>query len=176
MPPSTESFLLAPHAWVPNHPTLPVLLYRGALAADGAQDTAAQFEHLFAAHGWPPRWRDGIYDFHHYHSTAHEALGMAAGTARLILGGPGGREITVQAGDALLLPAGTGHCCLEADASLLVVGAYPPGQDWDLCRSEPTPAMRRRIASLPFPASDPVQGAQGLLLRAWIPAVSRQGP
>ncbi len=169
-----DSFLLTANGWVPNHPRLPALLYRQAGEVDSA-DPAGDFGTRFDRHGWPPRWRDGVYDYHHYHSTAHEVLGVARGTARLMLGGPDGHEVQVQGGDALLLPAGTGHCCLEASDDFLVVGAYPEGQSWDICREAPTDEMRQRIARLPFPDCDPVEGAHGPLTRLWRDAETPQG-
>jgi uncharacterized protein YjlB len=162
-----ESLLLSAHDWVPNNQRLPVLIYHGAFADDGCEATASAFEEAFRLHGWPARWRDGVFDYHHYHSTAHEALGVAAGTATLIIGGPGGREIDVRAGDALVLPVGTGHCCQTASDDFLVIGAYPGGQDWDICREAPSDAARRRIATMPAPRSDPIIGADGPLVEKW---------
>jgi uncharacterized protein YjlB len=162
-----QAFLLSPHDWVPNHPRLPVLLYRQALAAAGDDDTAVILEERFRTNGWPPQWRAGIYDFHHYHSTAHEVLGVAKGTARLTLGGPGGRTVEVGPGDVALLPAGTGHRSMESSNDFLVVGAYPPAQRWDICRDAPDAEMLKRIAQLPFPACDPVAGEHGPLTRRW---------
>jgi len=154
-----EVIWLRRNGWVPNHEALPVLLWRGGMGP-GKVDA---MEALFRRQGWTPEWRNGVYPFHHYHSTAHEALGFAAGEARLLLGGPapGGREVTVRAGDVALLPCGTGHCRVAASADFLVIGAYGLGQGWDLCREGPDAAGVERMRRLPFPAGDPVGGELG---------------
>ena len=162
--PATYHF--ADDGHIPNHPLLPVLLYRGVAVVAAGVDAC---ERLFARHGWGGTWRDGIYPFHHYHSTAHEVLGVAAGQARVLLGGPRGRQFDLVAGDVVVLPAGTGHCNLGASADLLVVGAYPPGQQWDLRRGEPgdRPAVLATIQAVPLPGTDPVHGPGGPLVTLW---------
>lgn len=153
-----EHLVLGPNDWIPNNPLVAVRLYRGVRLANGDPPDAAAFEGMFDAHGWPPDWRGGVYDYHHYHSSAHEMLGVYAGAAQLVLGGPGGTEVTLAAGDALLLPAGTGHYCMHADAGFRVVAAYPSGQDWDVLRDAPDADALARIRNLPGPQYDPVTG------------------
>ncbi len=152
---------------IPNNPSLPVLIYSQAVELHG--DPAVALEHLFAANDWPPDWRDGIYDYHHYHSTAHEVLGIAKGEVKLRLGGEKGRDFELRAGDVMVLPAGTGHKCLSASDDLLVVGAYPPGQEWDVLRGDASdrPRAPERIRRVPLPDADPVYGEDGPLLALW---------
>nr|WP_225776276.1 cupin domain-containing protein [Pseudomonas sp. Marseille-Q5115] len=160
-----EAVRLERNDWVPNNLRLPVIVYRQVLSQ--ISDPAGAFEQLFEVNHWPAQWRDGVFTYHHYHSTAHEVLGVAGGQARLVLGGPNGYETEVRAGDVVLLPAGTGHCQLSASKDFLVVGAYPAGATFDICREAPTPEQERNIADATYPASDPVFGAQGPFHPLW---------
>ncbi|WP_295468479.1 cupin domain-containing protein [uncultured Pseudomonas sp.] len=157
-----ERLYFADDGIIPNS-RLPVLLYRQVpLSGD---DQATALERLFAAHDWPPQWRYGVYSYHHYHPNAHEVLGVARGEATLRLGGEQGQDVSVAAGDVLVLPAGTGHRSLESSADFLVVGAYPPGQE-DFITQRADPAAHARslelIVQVPLPATDPVTGREGL--------------
>jgi uncharacterized protein YjlB len=135
---------------IPNHPRFPVLIYSGVPVDD--------IERVLANHGWGGAWTDGVFDFHHFHSTSHEVLAVVAGRATLELGGPQGAAFEVARGDVLVLPAGTGHRRVEAADGFTVVGAYPAGQeDYDLLR-EADDAARERIGAVPVPAQDPVGG------------------
>ena len=84
-----------------------------------------------------------------------------------LVGARGARDVALETGDMVALPAGAGHCLVEADAGFEVIGAYPAGQEWDLCRDAPDDAMLQRISEVPFPASDPLEGPDGALPRLW---------
>ncbi len=153
----------------PNHPIWPMLAYRGALTAEALAADDHALDRLFETNGWPVGFRNGIYRFTHFHSVTHEALGIAVGMARVQFGGDSGPIIAVSAGDAVLLPAGTGHRLIEASGDLLVIGAYPPGADYDLVRpgEGDAAAIRQRVEAVPRPESDPVLGDAGGLGRLW---------
>jgi uncharacterized protein YjlB len=148
--------LLADDGTFPNS-VFPALVYKGAL---GGRDLAAGFEALFARHGWTGSWRNGLYGFHHYHSTAHEVLGVYSGLVHVQLGGERGVVVDLSAGDVVVIPAGVAHKNIGASDDFHVVGAYPTGTSPDLRYGKPgeRPASDRTIATLALPG-DPVGGA-----------------
>ena len=153
---------------VPNHPRWPLIIYRSAVELDEQHDPAAVIEDTFEANGWGDTWRDGIYDYVHYHSRIHEALGIARGRGRVRFGGNKGRIFTLKAGDVAVLPAGTGHQCLSAAADFLVVGAYPPAGTYDECTSvEDRQRALKTIPKVNVPRKDPVYGTVGPLAKLW---------
>lgn len=160
--PETQSF--EDDGGIPNSP-LPVLIYHGVEAAREADAC----EDLLASNGWLPEWRDGIFSFHHFHSITHEALGIASGTATVMLGGPRGRSFEIGQGDVLVLPAGTGHCNQGSSSDLLVIGAYPNGMPWDIRRGDPAEHDEAvaSIRAVPLPDADPVDGRDGPLTQLW---------
>jgi uncharacterized protein YjlB len=153
----------------PNNPVLPLIHYRTPVMLPRDLDPAAVFEELFATNGWKDSWRNGVYDFLHFHTHTHEVLGIARGSVRVEFGGAHGRTIDLRAGDVVILPAGTGHCRRSASHDLLVVGAYPAGGKYD----QPKPGgvdhgkAVLAIAKVRRPNKDPVYGKTGLLRRIW---------
>lgn len=161
------TFFFKDDGLVPNNP-MPLVIYKAAIDVAGGEPEQI-IEELFTANSWGGTWRNGIYDYLHYHSTVHEALGVACGHARVQFGGDGGKAIDIAAGDVAILPAGTGHRCLSASGNFSVVGAYPPGPAMQITR--PTPENHRAaldtIPAVPHPVSDPVRGVGGPLMRLW---------
>jgi uncharacterized protein YjlB len=163
-----QTYLFRDDGKVPNNPTLPLVCYR-AVRLSAFSDPAAAFEELFAQHGWEDSWCNGIYDYTHYHSGAHEVLGVARGRCRVRFGGDEGKTLTLAAEDVVILPVGVGHQRLGSTLDLLVVGAYPHGSRYDEC--EPNAENHARaintIREVPLPEQDPVYGGNGALLTLW---------
>jgi uncharacterized protein YjlB len=169
--PAPLTFFFKDDGKVPNNPALPVLVYRHAVDLAKAGDPAAAIEQIFKANGWGrDLWRNGVFPFVHYHSDTHEALGIARGHARVQLGGEQGQAFDLEAGDVVVLPAGTGHQRLPGGDDLLVIGGYPPDGTYNPCRGD-NPAERDNarvsIPKVPLPDSDPLTGQDGALPKLW---------
>jgi uncharacterized protein YjlB len=159
-----ESLFFEANDWVPNNSALPVLVYRQAVIAS---DMAAAFVRLFTDNGWEGIWHNGVFDYQHYHTAAHEVLGIADGNAELLIGGPTQSPLSVSKGDCLVLPSGTGHRNLGSSADFLVIGAYPPGQHADIRTDAASQRDMDRIMSVPLPHNDPISGPAGPLVDKW---------
>jgi uncharacterized protein YjlB len=167
--PHIVSFQLDRNGNFPNS-ALPVLVYQGAFELPKQKNKAAEIiQAVFNRNGWRNSWRNGIYDFHHYHSITHECLAVSMGSATVILGGPNGKRIKIKAGDVLILPAGVAHKCSSYSKDFLCVGAYPQGKDYDTNRGTADELERalKNIEKLSLPAKDPVFGTQGFLKTYW---------
>ncbi|MCB2053226.1 MAG: cupin domain-containing protein [Geminicoccaceae bacterium] len=165
--PRVDSRRFAPGHGVPNHPTLPAVILRRALTPP--MDTR-ELERLLAAHGWGGTWLWEVFPYHHYHPDAHEVLTVVRGSARLMLGGAGGSIFEVEAGDVVVLPAGTGHEQVEKSGGFQVCGAYPRGQEnYSTIRAEAgfDEGIIRQIARVALPRADPIYGIDGPLMNCW---------
>ena len=152
---------------VPNS-KLPFLVYKRAVDV-GYDHPEKTIEGLFGANGWGAMWRNGVYDYLHYHLTVHEALGVARGQARVQFGGDHGKALDISAGDVAILPAGTGHQLISASEDFCVVGAYPPGPAMQITRPSPQNHAKalKTIPEVKLPKTDPVRGEDGPLVRLW---------
>jgi len=166
---AAEKHHLADDGVFPNNAVLPLLLYRAAIPGHDTEARADAFERAFTRNGWHGSWRDGVFPYHHYHAEAHEVLGIAGGEAEILFGGDSGVRVTVQAGDAVVIPAGVAHCRLRASPDFLVVGAYPMGQSPDMRTGRPEERARAlvTIPKVALPEADPVHGPGGPLDRHW---------
>jgi uncharacterized protein YjlB len=167
--PSVEAFILTDDGVFPNNRKLPLLVYRKVLSLDVA-DLIAPVRALFTENGWGGSWVNGIFDYHHYHSTSHEVLAICGGQAEVCFGGEHGITLTLSAGDVVVIPAGVAHKNRGAGNDLVVVGAYPRGQDsYDMCRGKREERLQtdRNIVSVPIPESDPLYGRDGPLTEHW---------
>jgi uncharacterized protein YjlB len=149
---------------MPNNPHLAVIVYWGAL-----REKAEQTEKIFNRNNWQNSWKNGVFDYHHYHSNVHEVLGIVSGSATLQIGGELGHKLLLQLGDVIILPAGTAHKKLKASSDFQVVGAYPNGMDYNLCLGnlEERPQVLKDIQQVPLPNTDPVYGDNGPLMMHW---------
>ena len=162
-----KTFAFADAGAIPNNPSLPLVVYKRALRFARKFDPAAVIEELFASNGWGDSWRNGIYDFDHFHTKTHEVLGIAKGRAKVRFGGETGRVLALARGDVIVIPAGTGHMRLSASDDFLVVGAYPPRASYDERKNALGTATKAAIKRVAFPKTDPVYGKRGGILKLW---------
>lgn len=153
----------------PNSGKLPLVIYDQVLKLPkgGAPD---EIEKLIRSNEWGNSWRWGLYDYHHYHSTAHECLCIYAGSVQVQFGGPGGWKIEAHPGDVVVLPAGLTHKNLRCSFGFRTVGCYPKGQSPDMMygKAAERPMADRNIISVPLPRLDPIFGQGGSLSKHWI--------
>jgi len=166
--PDIISELLTDDGIFPNNGKLPLMVYKNAIPIP-TENSAAAVENAFHKNGWGSTWRNGIYAFHHYHSTAHEVLGIYSGSVTVQLGGPNGIVIDARKGDVIIIPAGVAHKNLGSTADFGCVGAYPPDQSWDMNYGKPAerPKADQNISKVPLPTTDPVYGENGPLMKNW---------
>jgi uncharacterized protein YjlB len=152
----------------PNNNHLPVLIYRNVFNfAD--HEGADEIEKHFKENDWSNSWKEGVYQYHHYHSNTHEALGISSGNIMLNLGGDDGDIITLSKGDVIIIPAGVAHKNVGCSEDFQCVGAYPKGEEYDMNTGEAgeRPKADENIANVELPETDPVFGDKGPILEHW---------
>jgi len=145
---------------VPNSP-LPVVLIRSALTPN-VSAKGRRFREAFRRRGWTGIWADTVYDYTHFHSNAHEVLGIAKGKVTVFWEAPkaddSGSRLAICSG---FLPAWDIAGFGEA-TGLKVIGAYPPGQSHFTMKRKGRAVPRVRL-----PDTDPFYGPAGPLTRCW---------
>lgn len=152
-----EKFFFKDDGKIPNN-ELPLLVYKNVFPERG-EEGATRLEKRFNENNWKNSWRNGVHDYHHYHSNTHEVLGVYSGKAMLQLGGEAGEKLQVAAGDIIIIPAGVGHKNLGSE-EFKILGAYPDGRDYDMNygKEGERPAADKNISKVPVPETDPFFG------------------
>nr|WP_320013529.1 hypothetical protein [uncultured Desulfobacter sp.] len=161
------SYVFKDDGTYPNN-ILPLVFLKQAIQSTGPISPFT-IENVFHENKWVNCWRNGLFAFHHYHSTAHEALGIYCGWVTAQLGGPDGKIVTIEAGDVVVIPAGVAHKNIDQSPDFRVVGAYPTGQVPDMKYGKPgeRPTADQNIQSIDLPEYDPVYGKTGPLMELW---------
>jgi uncharacterized protein YjlB len=165
---SIESLIFQDDGTFPNNP-LPLVVLKHAFTSKLDVDPTV-IEKAFYKNNWVNSWRNGLYSLHHYHSTAHEALGIYSGWVKAQFGGPDGEILTAKAGNVIIIPAGVAHKNIDQSPDFKVVGAYPAGQIPDMKYGKPgeRPMTDENITNVGLPENDPVSGVKGPLIDSWI--------
>ena len=143
----------------PNNERAPLLVYQGVLPV-GTSRPEARGSELLTTNGWTSPWAWGVFTYHHYHSTAWEALLCVRGDAQIQFGGPSGPTLPATFGDLILIPPGVAHKQLQASGDFTLLGCYPEETpNADTCKGAPSKAQAQNIERCPVPRSDPVFGA-----------------
>ncbi|KAL4767068.1 hypothetical protein BDW60DRAFT_227067 [Aspergillus nidulans var. acristatus] len=167
-----DTYFLPPTPYAPNS-QLPVLHYRNVLPSHPSEETVTQF---LTANQWEKRGTWGHITIRHFHPNSHECYGIFRGSSKLLLGAgagdrAGGFELSVQAGDVIVLPAGIAHSCVESSEDYQYIGVYP--QRCPRWRNEmgnrpiDLRSLREETERVAIPEADPVYGAGGPLLALW---------
>src|SRR5688500_8317531 len=113
----------------PYNGLLPLLVYREAFQL-GNTTYPGTIKAILEANRCTHSWIDGIYDYHHYHSTAHEILIILEGSCRVQFGGPNGISLSLEKGDVAIVPAGVAHKKIDDADGFSCMGAYPEHQQY----------------------------------------------
>lgn len=159
-----KSLLCERNGNFPNSP-LPLVIYKGAFKEPSASAVIRYME----KNNWHNFWKNGVYGFHHYHSTAHEVLVCYRGSAKVQFGGPDGKILDFEKGDAVIIPAGVAHKKIESSLTFAVLGGYPAGQyvDMKYGKAEELAKSLEEIKETSLPKEDPVFGGKGKLAQLW---------
>jgi uncharacterized protein YjlB len=146
----------------------PVLIYHGAFSDSSSASSIEA--HLKSVGVVTPQWRYTMFSETHFHSTTHEVLSIASGSAKCCFGGEeneGRIEPVLNKGDVVVLPAGVGHRLLEDYGGFNMVGSYPKGKSWDMCYGRDGEEEQvKNIAGLGWFERDPIYGDKGPVLDA----------
>lgn len=139
--------------------SLPVKIYREAFLLPEKKRSKIIIN-IFSGNNWKNSWKNGIYNYHHYHSTTHEVLGVYRGRAEVQFGGPAGVIDTISRGDAVIIPAGVAHKLISSSKNFKIVGAYPFGVEFNSLKGEEwdRPAADLDIRNARIPDKDPIYG------------------
>ncbi|RKK13783.1 hypothetical protein BFJ66_g16887 [Fusarium oxysporum f. sp. cepae] len=165
---SVECYLVPRTDDAPNS-RLPILVYRDVLPQPRTEETATRF---LTTHRWEKRGTWGHIAIRHFHPNSHECYGIFQGSSTLLLGKiqkGKGIEVSVKAGDVVVLPAGTAHSSLESSSDYRYIGVYPKGcPKWRNEMGKKSSAVfLDTIDEVDTPEDDPVYGPDGPLPMLW---------